>query len=102
MKMYYIVRSYEVAADKVTLFEEVYSPSGAWFHFFEKCEDFLGLELIKNTSEGTYLLIDKWISKETYDDFLQHEQATYDQLNAQYRELYTNERLLGTYETVNA
>lgn len=99
--MYYIVRSYVAAADKTDQFEAVYSPNGEWFHFFEKCEDFLGLELIKNAGDGSYLRIDKWISKASYNDFLQEQQSLYEQLNAQYSELYTEETLLGEYDTIS-
>jgi len=99
--MYYLVWSYEVDPPKRAQFELEYSRAGAWFRFYEPCGDYLGHELIKNTKSGNYLLIDKWLDKASYEEFVKSNLMEYDALNRKSRDLYDTEELLGTYETLS-
>lgn len=94
--MYCIAWKYTVSSNQ-SKFEEEYSRSGSWFKFFEPCEDYLGHELMKAADGQTYLLLDKWMSKEDYDDFLQDNQLAYEQLNEKCKSLYDKEESMGTY-----
>lgn len=94
--MYCIAWKYTVSSNQ-SKFEEEYSRNGSWFKFFEPCEDYLGHELMKAADGQTYLLLDKWMSKEDYDDFLQNNQLAYEQLNEKCKSLYDNEESMGSY-----
>ncbi len=98
--MYYIVWSYKVSEANQSKFEEEYNRSGAWFKLFEPCGEYMGHELIKHTTDNSYLLIDKWMSKSTYDNFLKSHQLEYDDLNNRCKELYDEEVAVGTYDTL--
>jgi heme-degrading monooxygenase HmoA len=98
--MYYLVWEYEVSKQSQEKFEEAFTRSGGWFKFFEPCDDFLGHELIKNSENGTYLLIDKWMDKKAYDTFVKSNKSEYDSLNETSKPLYDSEKLIGTYETL--
>lgn len=98
--MYCILWNYEVEASKQAEFEKEYGRNGGWFKFFEECDDYLGHDLLKNTSGNSYTLIDRWISKKEYDSFLKANKAEYDQLNEKFGSLYTSETQAGTFELI--
>lgn len=98
MNMYYMVWKYQAETSKVSEFEKEYSRHGTWFQLFEACDDFLGLELIKNTEDGSYLVIDKWISKNGYEEFINGNKQEVDRLNEICKSLYSSEVLLGGYD----
>jgi len=95
--MYCLVWKYQVSANQ-SKFEEEYSRNGSWFKFFETSDDYLGSELMKNADGKTYILIDKWITKADYQDFLDEHKAEYDQLNEKCKELYDSEEDMGEFE----
>ncbi|GAB4229978.1 MAG: hypothetical protein Tsb0034_01760 [Ekhidna sp.] len=94
--MYCIAWKYTVSSDHSN-FEDAYGRTGAWFKLFEPCEDYLGHELMKSEDGRTYLLTDKWMSKEDYENFLSEHRAEYDALNTKCRDLYDVEESLGTF-----
>jgi heme-degrading monooxygenase HmoA len=98
--MYYIVWNYTVEKAKQPEFEKEYSRGGTWFKFFEPCDDYLGHELIRSEDGQTYMLIDKWMSKDDYEGFLKGHQLEYDALNAKFAGLYQSEIKVGTFEAV--
>jgi heme-degrading monooxygenase HmoA len=98
--MYCILWKYEVEPSKHAEFEKEYSRNGTWFKFFEPCDDYLGHDLLKNTQENSYSLIDRWMSKEDYEGFLKSNQTEYDQMNQKSSSLYTSETCLGTFELI--
>lgn len=100
MDVFYVVWRFDVDSGKAADFEKAYSRSGPWFTFFEKCDDFLGLELIKNKDDSSYLVIDKWISASAYEDFRKDNEAEYNQLNEQHKGLYKSEERLGVFQSV--
>lgn len=100
MKIYQLVWKYECDPALASAFEEAYGRQGAWFRLFETSDDFLGQEFMKDVSTGAYMLIDRWLSKEIYEAFLDDHQAEYETLSAQYNGLYRSEELIGAFETV--
>ena len=72
-----------------------YGRTGSWFKFFEPCDDYLGHDLLKNTGEDSYTLIDRWISKKDYEGFLKGNKAEYDLMNEKFNNLYDAETCLG-------
>lgn len=101
MKMYQLIWHYECNANQKDEFEKAYRRNGTWFHFFEKSDDFLGQELIKKVDKNDYLVIDSWVSQESYDAFMKAHRAAYDQLNNECKSLYDREEFLGSYATVD-
>ena len=98
--MYYIIWKYTVDKAKQPKFEEEYNRSGSWFKFFEPCSDYMGHELIKSTEEESYILIDKWMSKQDYETFLTSNQLEYDDLNNRSQDLYDAEKLIGLFNSI--
>jgi len=94
--MYCIAWKYTVTSNN-SKFEEEYGRTGSWFKLFEPCEDYLGHELMKSDDGKTYLLTDKWMSKEDYEGFISSHQAEYDALNEKCKELYDEEVSVGTF-----
>ena len=101
MEVYYIIWVYQVDPGKAKDFETAYSKTGVWFKFLEECDEFLGLELIRNTKENTYLAIDKWISDSSYEKFRKENQARYDDINQQVKVLFKEENLMGTFKSIS-
>lgn len=94
--MYCIAWKYTVTSNQAK-FEEEYGRNGGWFKLFEPCEDYLGHELMKGEDGKTYLLTDKWMSKEDYDSFISAHKADYDVQNEKAKALYDSEEALGTF-----
>lgn len=94
--MYCKAWKYTVTSDH-TKFEEVYGRNGSWFKFFEPCDDFLGQDLMKGNDGNTYLVLDKWMSEEDYADFIASNEAEYQSLEAQTRDLYDEEVSIGSF-----
>ncbi|MEQ8904855.1 hypothetical protein [Ekhidna sp.] len=97
MSMYCLVWKYKVSSNQAK-FEEEYSRNGSWFKFFESSEDYLGSELMKNSDGKNYVVIDKWMSKADYQDFLDENKAEYDQLNEKCKSLYDEEEEMGEFD----
>lgn len=97
MSMYCLAWKYKVPSNQAK-FEEEYGRNGSWFKFFESSEDYLGTELMKHTDGKTYILIDKWMSKADYQDFIDENKADYDQLNEKNKALYEEEEEMGEFD----
>lgn len=98
--MYLIVWKYAVKREKQEAFEHAYGPTGSWQQFFERSTDHIGSFLYRGDSAtNTYLLIDRWENKETYEAYLSEHAVAYDQLNDTCRSLYEHEELLGSYRS---
>ena len=98
--MYYLVWTYKVNSNKQSDFEEEYSRNGSWFKFYEPCADYMGHELIKNELSSDYILIDKWMTKESYEHFVKNNLLEYDAINRKSSELYEEEVKVGGYNTI--
>ncbi len=98
--MYFMIWSYSVDKPKQKSFEEEYSRSGSWFKFFEPCNDYLGHDLIKNIDGKSYVVIDKWMSKQSQESFVASHQIEYNDLNVRSKELYDAETSIGSYESI--
>lgn len=98
--MYCILWNYEVESGNASAFEQEYGRSGSWFKFFEGCDDYLGHDLLKSTDGQTYSLLERWISKDAYEDFVNGNKAQYDDLNSKFGDLYKSETKVGTYDLI--
>ena len=100
MKMFYLVWVYHVDSSKQADFEKQYSKDGPWFNLFMECDDYLGHELLKK-QDGQYLIIDKWISEEFYQEFLAENKSSVDNLESTSEVLYDSRELLGEYDLLS-
>jgi heme-degrading monooxygenase HmoA len=93
------VFSYEVrdAAE----FERVYGPEGEWAAFFRRGRGYIGTELLRGLElPARYLVVDRWESAETYNDFVAQHHDEYMRLVDETRFLYESELRFGTFETL--
>lgn len=97
--MYCLAWKYTVSSDQEK-FEEEYGRNGSWFKLFEPCDDYLGHELMKSEDGKTYLVTNKWMSREDYEGFLAENRDAYDALNKELMDLYDVEESLGNYHIV--
>ncbi len=98
--MYCILWNYDVDSGNESAFEKECGRNGSWFNFFESCDDYLGHELLKNTSGGNYNLIERWISKGAYESFIGSNKASYDELKSKIASLHKSEKQLGTFDLI--
>ena len=80
-------------------FEREYGRAGVWVRLFQKEEDYLGIDLIKDSNcERTYLTMDFWTSRESYEHFRARSVEAYKAIDAQCEHLTESEREIGRYE----
>ncbi|WP_425392553.1 hypothetical protein [Ekhidna sp.] len=96
MSMYCLVWKYKVSNQ--AKFEEEYGRNGSWFKFFEACEDYLGHDVMKSADGSVFIIVDKWMSKADYQDFIDDNKAEYDSLNEKMKDLYDEETQLGEFD----
>jgi heme-degrading monooxygenase HmoA len=82
-------------------FESVYGPSGEWAEFFGRGRGYVGTELLRELDNpGRYLVIDRWESREAFDQFAAEHQAEYFRRSEEAGVYYLQELQLGVYEQV--
>jgi quinol monooxygenase YgiN len=97
---YVIIWQFQARADRLSEFEKFYGSNGIWAELFQKAEGFLGTELVRHHESPTrFLTIDRWASRQAYEDFQATWNDAYRELDAQCDDLTEKERLLGKYET---
>jgi heme-degrading monooxygenase HmoA len=96
--VYVIIWEYQVRAERVAEFEEIYSPVGRWAKLFQKGKGYLGTELLAGERRAhRYLTIDRWRSAQAYESFLAEWKKEYEDLDAECGGLSESETLLGTW-----
>ncbi|HEX2994354.1 MAG TPA: antibiotic biosynthesis monooxygenase [Anaerolineales bacterium] len=101
--MYVILWEYLVKAEHITEFEEIYAAKGTWEQLFQKHSDYLGTELLRDTSyPQRYITIDRWGSAEAYNSFQREWQEEYKELDARCEGLTEREAFLGTFLSVHS
>jgi heme-degrading monooxygenase HmoA len=94
--MYMIIWEYRVKRGKQSQFEAIYSPNGAWAKLFRKEAGYLGTSFLRDTNDPQrYVTIDRWTSKEAYENFLNQREKEYKALDADCEELTEQESVLG-------
>jgi len=94
-----IVFSYDVRDPDE--FEHAYGLEGEWASFFKDARGFIGTELLRDREQaGRYLVIDRWESRETYNDFVEANRDDYMRRVDESAYLYERELRVGTFETV--
>ena len=81
--------------------EAVYGPEGEWTQFFAGARGYIGTELLRDVeSPGRYLVIDRWESRDTYNDFVETNRDEYMRRVDETAFHYAQELRLGTFENV--
>jgi heme-degrading monooxygenase HmoA len=83
-------------------FEAAYGPDGDWAQFFRGNRGYIGSELLRDVEEpGRYVVIDRWESAETYNDFLAANRDAYMRHSDEMSFHYVQELRLGTFESTS-
>jgi heme-degrading monooxygenase HmoA len=81
-------------------FEAAYCPSGDWARLFRQSADYLGSELLRDRGDPSrYLTVDRWTSREAFEDFRRSHAFEYESLDQRCSSLSEREAPLGSYET---
>lgn len=96
--MYVILWKYKVNTASEVEFEELYGSDGDWVKLFQKSPDYCGTELIKN--QEFYITIDRWNSKEKYEEFLNLSKSEFKVIDEKGESLTESETLIGKFEVV--
>src|SRR5207247_11169727 len=94
-----LVFVYEVSEPEE--FEGVYGPDGEWAQFFRTGSGFVGTELLRDLEQpGRYLVVDRWETREAYNEFVETHRAEYMRRVDETVFHYEQELRLGTFESV--
>jgi quinol monooxygenase YgiN len=75
-------------------------PPAGWALLFRKGDGYLGTELLRHSDDPReYLTVDRWVSPDAYETFLDRFDSEYRQLDRRLEGLTEEETLLGTFET---
>jgi heme-degrading monooxygenase HmoA len=99
--MVVILWEYQVKAERVAVFEQIYAANGAWAALFRKAEGYLATELLRDAKDSLrYITIDYWDSTDHYELFLSQWKTEYEALDAQCEGLTEKEFLFGKWESI--
>jgi heme-degrading monooxygenase HmoA len=94
-----LVFSYDVT--DAAEFERVYGPEGEWATFFRTGRGYVGTELLRHVEiPGRYLVVDRWDSREAYNEFVEANREEYMRRVDETGFRYDHELRIGTFETV--
>ena len=97
---YSIIWKYKIKSENKKKFEHEYGPNGTWFKLFSESSNYIGSFLNRNEEDSTYILMDTWTDKNSYEDFKEKKREVYDRLSAQFENLYEREEKVGSFDFV--
>lgn len=100
-KVYAVIWKYKIKPENKETFEFEYGRNGTWAKLFAKSKNYRGSFLYKSEDEmDTYILMDTWINKLTYEDFKKVNQVKYDKISSGFENLYMTEEKTGSFNSV--
>ena len=91
--------TYEVA--DAAEFERGYGAEGEWARFFREGRGYIGTELLRDVeTPGRYLVVDRWESRDAYNEFVAANRDEYMRRVDETSFHYEQELRLGTFESV--
>jgi heme-degrading monooxygenase HmoA len=82
-------------------FERTYGAEGDWAGFFKQGRGYIGTELLRDVEQpGRYLVVDRWETREAYNDFVEAHRDEYMRRVDETVFLYDQELRFGTFESV--
>ena len=94
--MYVVIWEYQVRPGETARFERLYGPQGEWVALFRAWPGYRGTELLRDDGDR-YVTIDRWDSREAYENFQQHAASDYARIDALGDALTLDERRIGAY-----
>jgi heme-degrading monooxygenase HmoA len=83
-------------------FEAAYGPDGEWSRFFRGARGYVGTELLRDVEQpGRYVVIDRWESADTYNDFIEAHRDEYMRREDEMTFHYVQELRFGTFSSVS-
>lgn len=99
---YVYVWTYHVRAGREAEFERLYGPDGAWARFFAGNPSYLGTELLRSLETGSYVTVDRWVSREAHEAFVAGHRAEWRRLDAMGEALTAREERIGEFFLVRS
>jgi heme-degrading monooxygenase HmoA len=94
-----LVFTYEVTDSAE--FERAYGAEGEWARFFRTGQGFVGTEILRDVeSPGRYIVVDRWESRDSYNEFVAANKEEYTRRVDEAAFAYEQELRLGTFENV--
>lgn len=98
---YTVIWKYVVQDSTRRTFEQEYGTNGTWYKLFSKSPNYRGSVLHRSDEHpDTYILIDKWTSKEAYEAFKKSNAEVYGSLSKKFEGLYTEETKIGGFQSL--
>ena len=94
-----ILWRFQVRPEAREAFERVYGPEGDWAALFRRAPHYLGTELLRGPDDS-YLTVDRWRALADFDAFMAAHRADYEELDRATQGWTSEERSLGTWESV--
>jgi heme-degrading monooxygenase HmoA len=99
--MYHIIWKFTLADGCDKDFEKAYGPQGEWAAFFKDAEGYRGTELLRDIQDsGQYITIDRWVSREAYDQFRKERLNEYKDMDERMKHLIEFESHVGSYTNI--
>lgn len=95
--MHVVLWRFRVRPGCESAFEAAYGADGDWARLFRSGAGFLGTELMRGT-DGTYLTIDRWSSRDAHRAFREANAAPYAELDTRCESLTIEEAPIGELE----
>jgi heme-degrading monooxygenase HmoA len=100
--MFVALWEFEVKPGCEKRFLKVYGPEGDWTTLFRKDANYQETQLLHDLNHSaTYLTLDFWVSRQSYEAFMTAHAAEYKELDAAGEGLTLRERKIGWYEQVD-
>lgn len=100
--MYSIVWKYLINEKTQVEFESEYGKGGTWTKLFMNSDNYSGSFLHKSFDmKRTYLLIDTWTDKQSYENFKNANSNVYQSLSFEFEKLYETEEKIGEFNSIN-
>lgn len=100
-KMYTVIWKYKIKPENKEKFEFEYGRNGTWAKLFAKSKNYRGSLLYKSEDEvDTYILMDTWINKQSYEDFIETNKEKYNKTSAGFEYLYLSEEKTESFNAV--
>ena len=96
--MFVVIWEFEPLPAKLAEFEDCYGAGGQWSRLFQGSPQYLGTELLRDSARSThYLTIDRWASREAFEQFMVEHKAAYEQMDQRCDALTKRELLIGRF-----
>ncbi len=97
--MLVVLWMFEARAGAEEDFARAYGADGDWAQLFRRSPGYVQTELIHDTEIARrFVTIDRWTSREAFEEFKVAWRADYESLDARCKQLTRSERLLGHFE----